>query len=246
MTDVLQDKVSDLHIVDHMGSDASVVRAARVSYAGDGGEWRGEKDAKLIRYMAEHGHGTPFEHTSITFHVACPLFVRGQWHRHRIGWSYNEVSRRYTKDDVKFHMPDTWRRQNTSGNKQGSHVSDDEFATMQKGFNDLYLKNMLDAEKLFNCLTELGVANEQARMVLPQSMYTRFYATCNLRSAVHFIKLRDDDHAQPEIRAYAQEMKRQLYLIYPVSMDAFFPPPPIVEPDPVTVWDKLKELVKVG
>jgi thymidylate synthase (FAD) len=201
-----------------MGNDFSVVRAARVSYAKDQGvEWK-DSDAGLIKFMANHGHGTPFEHTAVTFHVACPLFVRGQWHRHRIGWSYNEISRRYTSDEIHFHAPNEWRMQNKSGNKQGSQAG---FGWQeQSGIDNQYINFISAAEMLFIDLIDQGVANEQARMVLPQSMYTRFYATCNLRSAAHFMGLRDDTHAQPEIRAYAKEMREQLRVLYPVSIAA--------------------------
>lgn len=220
VTDVLGDGISDISIVDHMGNDHSVVRAARVSYAGDKEEWRGEPDKKLIRYMAEHDHGTPFEHTAITFHVACPLFVRGQWHRHRIGWSYNEISRRYTSEDLDFYIPsvDEWRMQDKLWNKQSSSG----YFPSERG-RDFCLKArhaVSEHVKLYEQLLKEGVAREQARMLLPQNMYTRFYATCNLRSAAHFIGLRADEHAQEEIRKYADSMYTQLHELYPISMEA--------------------------
>jgi thymidylate synthase (FAD) len=168
--------------------------------------------------MADHEHGTPFEHTAITLHVACPLFVRGQWHRHRIGWSYNEISRRYTADDIKFHFPTEWREQNKSGNKQGSKTGLTDHD--QYHINAIYESLIDTAMAVYEGMILDGVANEQARMVLPQSMYTRFYATCNLRSAAHFIELRDDEHAQPEIRAYAKSMREQLRELFPVSINA--------------------------
>jgi thymidylate synthase (FAD) len=233
--DVLNDGKSDLSIIDSMGKDMSVVRAARVSYAGDDQEWRGEKDEKLIRYMANHGHGTPFEHTSITFHVACPLFVRGQWHRHRIGWSYNEISRRYTSDDIDFYFPSTndWRIQDTK-NKQSSeyelarydHDAADELTF--DAINLVWKQNYAFYLKALNA----GVGREQARMFLTQNTYTRFYATCNLRSAAHFINLRADPHAQWEIRQYAQSMYDQLKELYPVSIKALCDLEPEPQPKP--------------
>lgn len=230
MTDVLNDGRSNLTVIDHMGSDQSVVRAARVSYDKDRKEyketvsseeffaWRGEKDVKLIRYMADNNHGTPFEHTTVTFHVACPLFVVRQWHRHRIGWSYNELSRRYTSEEIYFHVPNEWRKQNNGGNKQGSHAGFS--AEQQVSLTKAYMDVLSNVESLYDLMIKWGVANEQARMVLPQSMYTRFYATGNLRSFAHFMHLRDDEHAQPEIRAYASAMREELRKIYPVSLAA--------------------------
>lgn len=218
MIDVLGDGHSNIVIEDSMGNDMSVVRAARVSYAKDKGREWVDTDAKLIKYMADHQHGTPFEHTAITFHVSCPLFVRSQWHRHRIGWSFNEVSRRYTAEEIHFHVPNEWRMQNKSGNKQGS--SDGFPLERQRKFHEKYNRVLREAHELYEVLILSGVANEQARMVLPQSTYTRFYATCNLRSAAHFMQLRDDEHAQPEIRVYAKAMREQLRELYPVSVAA--------------------------
>lgn len=215
MTDVLKDGLSDIHIVDHMGSDESVVRAARVSYAGDertGVDKAG--DARLINYLARNGHTSPFEHTYVTFHVKCPLFVRSQWHRHRM-WSYNEISRRYTSEDIEFYYPQELRLQDTK-NKQSSHGT-------YIGEED-YLWYMKDAVRacttLYDKMIDEGIAREQARMVLPQNLYTRFYASANLHSISKFLKERMDEHAQYEIRVYAEEMYRLVKELYPVSLAA--------------------------
>lgn len=213
--DVLNDGISDISIVDFMGSDDSVVRAARVSYQGDGKTGGDpEKDAKLIKYMADHSHGTPFEHTAVTFHVACPIFVVRQWHRHRIGWSYNETSRRYTSDDVQIYTPDEWHKQDTK-NKQGSseRVSNP-YLTAE------YRKAVWQAYESYERLLKAGVAREEARMVLPQSTYTRFYATANLRSIAHFIGLRSDEHAQRHIRSYSNGMYELVKELFPISIGA--------------------------
>src|SRR5688572_28824505 len=111
--DPLGDGISLVELIDSMGNDQSIVRAARVSYQRDHIEPDAEKDARLIRFMLTHNHGTPFEHTSVTFHVALPLFVARQWIRHRIGVSYNEVFRRYTAEDIDFYYPEYWRPQDT-------------------------------------------------------------------------------------------------------------------------------------
>ncbi len=243
-TDVLGDGISDISIESRMGTDLSVVRAARVSYQKDQGhEWQ-EKDAKLIKFMADHGHGTPFEHTAITFHVACPLFVVRQWHRHRIGWSYNEVSRRYTSEDIEFYFPTAfgWRMQD-SKNKQAS-VQELWTIDIEKALDlsNLAIRWTYGLKDFYDLLLDHGIGREQARMFLPQNLYTRFYATCNLRSAAHFINLRADEHAQQEIRCYAESMREQLRELFPVSIAALCDPPP---PEPEGgYWTKLWNTVR--
>lgn len=217
MTDVLQDGISKIALVDSMGSDESVVRAARVSYAGD--DRTGidkEGDAKLIRYLASHAHTSPFEHTAVTFYVKCPLFVRSQWHRHRT-WAYNEVSRRYTNENLEFHIPRRLRKQNKEGNKQGSRMSE---VMWESWFIEGMERVTEDALHIYNDMIDDGVANEQARMILPQNLYTEFYATVDLHNLSHFIKLRSDPHAQEEIRVYSDAMRDITREIFPVSMEA--------------------------
>lgn len=213
--DVLKDGKSDIHVLDSMGSDGSVVRAARVSYAGDnrtGVDKSG--DAKLINYLARNGHTSPFEHTYVTLHVKCPLFVRSQWHRHRM-WSYNEISRRYTSEDIEFYFPTELRYQD-SKNRQGSYGTFEGEEDYEWYMRDC-VKSCLD---LYNKMLDDGIAREQARMFLPQNLYTRFYASANLHSISKFLKERMDPHAQLEIRVYAEEMYRQVNELFPVSMSA--------------------------
>lgn len=237
-TGPLGDDKSALEIIDHMGSDYSVVRAARVSYAKDGQRRKEESDAKLIQYMADHGHGTPFEHTAITFHVSCPLFVRGQWHRHRIGWSYNEISRRYTSDNMEFYFPGVhkWRMQDDKNKQSSSNKLVDVNYGRAQDFTYDSIDKCYNMLRWYNEMVEAGVGREQARMILPQNLYTRFYATCNLRSAAHFINLRADEHAQWEIRQYAESMLEQLRKLYPISIAALCDPKP--EPEPEKPWYK--------
>lgn len=177
------------------GDDLRIVQAARVSYRGVAkGD---EKDKKLIAFLMNNGHETPFEHVTFTFHIKCPIFVARQWFRHR--WaSYNEVSGRYTvfKDD--FYLPTHFRTQ------KGKNYEYENLPEEQ--CNDLNTKFENFHKWIYNFYTKLleqGVAKEQARMILPQSMYTEFYWTVNARSLMNFLKLRVDDHAQWEIRQYA-------------------------------------------
>lgn len=217
--DALQDGKSMVQLVQSMGDDKMVCHAARVSHGKDqlGESFEDGRDNKLINFLAKHRHGTPFEHNSMTFMINAPLFVVRQWHRHRIGWSYNEISRRYTEFELEFYFPDRLRGQSES-NRQASD-----------GFIDLNVNAVLmDAVrrtaatqvKLYEAMLEKGVAKEQARMVLPQNMYCRMYATCNLRSLAHFHGLRYKPDAQWEIAQYAGAMGELAGKLFPVSWKA--------------------------
>jgi thymidylate synthase (FAD) len=186
-----------------MGTEATITNAARVSF-GKMKETFDEKDEKLLKYLIENKHLTPLEHVKFTFSVHCPLFVRGQWHRHRAGWSYNEISRRYTEVDMEFYIPEKYRVQ-SENNKQAS-VEGSEIEKNTEAYN-LYNEIVGKSLETYNKLLEIGVCKEQARGVLPQTMFTTFWATVDLRNLIHFIELRDDDHAQKEIRDYARAMK---------------------------------------
>ncbi len=213
--DPLGDGLSDLSLIDHMGDDSSIVRAARVSYSGDdrtGVDLEG--DAKLLRYLLRHGHTSPLEHTAVTFHVKCPLFVRSQWHRHRIA-SYNEVSRRYTSEEIEFYYPTELRMQDVK-NRQGSvgtWIGEEDYHWYMRDC----VKNCLE---LYEKMLADGIAREQARMFLPQNLYTRFYYTANLHSILHFYRLRADEHAQWEIRQYAQAIGDIMGQLFPVTWSA--------------------------
>ncbi len=212
--DVLEDGKSFLRLVEYIGDDFSIVQSARVSF-GQGRKTE-EEDFKLIRYLMLHNHMSPFEHIVFKFHVGCPLFVRAQWFRHRT-WSYNEISRRYTSKNIQFYIPERFRKQDLS-NKQGSVFSDDINNDIAR--NTVKKQNEL-ALNAYNILIEMGIAREHARIVLPQNMYTEFYATVNLRNLFHFIKLRISPEAQWEIRQYAKAILDILEETVPVSLDAF-------------------------
>lgn len=182
---------------DMMGSDLTIVNAARTSYLG---ESKGlERDKKLLRYLYEHQHLTPFEQVTFQFKVKCPLFVARQWMRHRTQ-SYNEVSRRYTSEELDFYYPDEWRLQ-AKNNKQAS----DGIFTHVNGvmFDDAFHEHMQRSIDLYDKMIGSGIAREMARMVLPQNMYTVFVTTVNARNLMHFMALRLDSHSQHEMRLYA-------------------------------------------
>lgn len=199
---VLDGEQGWIGLLDHMGNENSITNAARVSF----GKMKNvfdEKDEKLLKYLVENKHLTPLEHVSFTFIVHCPLFVSRQWMRHRNG-SYNEISRRYTTVDLKFYFPDTFRKQSES-NRQ---ASTDEIIEKNTEARQIYSKIVDDCFDAYEKLLELGVCKEQARGVLPQNMMTTFWWTVDLRSLINFLQLRDDDHAQVEIREYAKAIKK--------------------------------------
>jgi thymidylate synthase (FAD) len=199
-----EDKIGYVSLERYMGDDNTIVSSARVSHLG---ESKGEdKDKQLINYLVQHYHFSPLEQCEFQFVVKCPLFVRSQWHRHRM-WNYNEVSRRYTSEEIQFYIPKKLRLQ-AKENKQGSTEN---YIKSIKNIDSFYeysvqdiLENIVgDSLNLYNTLLENGVAREQARMVLPQNLYTKFYAKTDLRNLFHFLALRTDEHAQWEIRQYA-------------------------------------------
>jgi len=190
-------------LVNQMGSEITVVNAARVSFGKMRSEMN-ERDVVLIEYLLENHHNTPLEHVVFTFLVHCPLFVRSQWHRHRT-WSYNEISRRYTEEDLEFYVPPEIRAQATN-NRQASVVAD---ATLdQEQCREMINKQNAAALAVYQDLLNKGVCREQARGVLPQNLMTTFWATVDLSNLLKFIELRASEHAQWEIREYAEAIKK--------------------------------------
>ena len=211
--DPLEDGISSLELVRVSGSDADVVNAARVSF-GKTIMSITERDEKLIAYLIEHDHTSPFEHNQLSFRVKCPIYVARQWMRHRMN-SYNEISYRYTQAPVEFYTPRAWRYQDTV-NKQaslGSFESDEQ--------TKLYNDTITTCFKTYETLMAGGVAREQARGVLPSCTYTQFIFTCNLHSLMHFLRLRLHPGAQYEIRCYAQGMLTLAQEHFPASLRAW-------------------------
>jgi len=197
-----------VRLVEHMGDDLSIVQAARVSY-GQGSKGH-EKDRKLLRYLIEHEHGTPFEMVVFKFHVKCPIFVMRQWIRHRIG-SFNEISARYTEMEEEFYVPDTFRGP-TQSNKQGSEQVDLDHLALADKLKQHYQAAYQD----YQSFLKAGVAKEMARMILPVALYTQFYWSVNARSLMNFLKLRDSCDAQFEIRQYAVAIRKIFNEILPI------------------------------
>ncbi len=187
-----------IELVDFMGSDLRAVEAARVSF--QKGLSSENRDRKLIDYLMENGHESPFEHIVFTFRIKAPMFVARQWFRHRIS-SFNEISGRYSVIQDEFYFPDKMRQQDHL-NRQGSLFGFDPLE--ESSSIDLIKKQTESSYQAYEALLGQGVAREMARMVLPLNIYTQWYWTINLRSLMNFINLRADSHAQYEIREYAK------------------------------------------
>jgi thymidylate synthase (FAD) len=220
-----------LHVLDKgivelkssMGGDLFVVAAARVSNGltleeSSKGE---DGDFKLIRYLMKHRHGTPFEHAVFTFYVKCPLFVRSEWHRHRIA-SYNEISGRYVQYDPEFYVPSEWRVPGAT-NKQGSSSPESSPQTDEWNNQNLGVltRATRDAYASYLLLLDNGVAKEMARMILPLNLYTQFYFTVNARSLMNFLSLRNAEDAQYEIRQYAVALESIFLGLMPLTHRAW-------------------------
>ena len=212
-------------LVDWMGSDLSVVNAARVSFNKES-SWDyadshvpikslPEKDSKLIKYLAKHDHFTPFCHPQISLRIKCPIFVRAQLGKHQIGLVMNEVSRRYVTFEPEIYTP-LWRNAPTDGAKQGSSgaIEDMDLCIRMRQEYDAVAKECLD---LYSKLIQDGVAPEQARSILPQGTYTEFVWTGSLYAFARVYNLRIDAHAQWEIQQYAKAIDKLIAPLFPVS-----------------------------
>ncbi len=203
-------------LVSSMGNDLSIVNAARVSFGKHKTEFD-SSDEKLLKYLVEHHHTSPFEHVIFQFRIKCPLFVRGQWHRHRT-WSYNEISARYTEVENDYYIPDYFRKQSASNRQASIDVSIDN----DNDAKGAYIHQIEGSIAIYHELLEKdGVCREQARAVLPQAMYTTYYGTVDLHNLLHFIRLRIHEGAQYEIQLYARALLELIEPIVPVTVKFF-------------------------
>ena len=226
-----------VELVDHMGSDLTVVNSARVSFDKtsewdydkeaidrvSGTNWQAnrlrqefkklsDKDAKLIKYLAKHNHWTPFAHPQITLRIKAPISIRTQFFKHKQGFVENEISRRYVSFEPEFYIP-SWRGKPDGSAKQGS----EDFITLSSDAIFSYKKVLETSVECYNKLLDSGVAAEQARFALPQSMYTEWYWTGSLAAYARFYKQRSDSHAQWEIRKYAEAIGEIIDPLFPTS-----------------------------
>jgi thymidylate synthase (FAD) len=218
-----------VELIEFMGSDLSIVNAARVSFSKestwdvssgkrhtDSGILQ-EKDAKLLKYLAEHNHWSPFAHTAISLRVKAPIFVARQLGKHQVGLVWNEVSRRYVDDKPEFYFPDSWRGRPENAKQGSSGVLDKHTNAML--FTEL--ANTVDhSKRVYSLLIKEGVAPEQARMVLPQNMYTEWIWTGSLMAFVRVCKLRLDEHTQKETRDVAGQIADICRELFPTSFNA--------------------------
>ena len=206
--------------IDHMGSDLSVVNAARVSF-GKVSDWNepsmgkasglSDRDAKLVRYLAVHKHISPFGHAFCTWHVKAPVFVARQLVKHKF-LRWNEISRRYVDDEPDFYKPDVWRGR-SADKKQGSEGVVKLYGVAEQIVDD-YAAEALTA---YQVLLEAGVAPEQARMVLPQSTMTEWYWSGSLDALADMCNLRCTGDTQLETRLVANQICDKMRELFPVS-----------------------------
>ena len=210
-----------IELLSHDGNDNTVANTARVSFAGE--DWLNlpedytpaQRD-KLIAYLAKHKHVSPFRHNSISIRCEMPIFIVRQLGKHQAGLSWNEVSRRYCTDDVTFHIPEEWRVKPDGSIKQGSAG----VSLLNNYFNTKYKQHLRSSIELYDDMIEENIAPEMARMVLPQSMNTKWVWTGNLLAMAHIYRERSDGGAQLECRIFAAELDEVLRPLFPVAWAA--------------------------
>ena len=203
-------------LIDHMGSDLTVVNAARVSFGKRKEEFT-EGDKKLINFLAKHGHWSPFGHCSLQFHISAPVFVARQLVKHQIGLTWNEISRRYVDYEPEFYEVDKWRGR-AEDKKQGSD-EENTIEWVSRSQRTGALKQQVEniALKNYNMMLEAGVAPEQARMILPQSMMTEWYWSGTLYAFARVCNLRCASDAQYETRIVANLINIECGKLFPIS-----------------------------
>jgi thymidylate synthase (FAD) len=214
---VMEDGIGFVELLDTFGDDLTVVNAARVSFAKEVSDMT-DRDAKLIKYLADHHHVTPFFHPQARLRIKMPIFVAREWYRHQIGLARNEVSRRYVDTVPELWFPsETGLRARDPKAKQGSKEEPIDLA--EDVVKEIAAHGKATVE-FYNSLLEKGVAPEIARSVLPQSMYTEFIETGSLAAYARIWALRTDPTAQREIQAYARALGDLLMARFPVSWNA--------------------------
>ena len=207
----------DVELIDHMGSDLTVVNAARVSFGKRKKEFT-EGDKKLIAFLAKHGHWSPFGHCSVQFHIKAPVFVARQLVKHQIGLTWNEISRRYVDTEVEFYDVDKWRGR-AEDKKQGSSGEEIEWVDGNEEVSTTSLQTEIEtlAEYNYNWMLRAGIAPEQARMILPQSMMTEWYWSGTLYAFARICNLRCAEDAQYETRIVANLINDECEKLFPIS-----------------------------
>ncbi len=211
-----------VRLIESMGSDLSITRAARVSYdaAWRAGEDEGS-DARLIRYLWKNKHTSPFEAVEFQFEVKAPIFVFRQWHRHRT-WSFNELSARYRELPEEFYVPDPFKvGVQAKDNKQARDIAAANASLDHRADADMLRKQCEESFATYRKLLEAGWPRELARSVLPVATYSHMFAKVDLRNLLHFLDLRIHPHAQHEIRVYGEAMLELIRPVVPVAVKAW-------------------------
>lgn len=215
-----------VELIDSMGSDLTVVNAARVSFDKESDWDRAgkleeevlkEKDAKLINYLAKHNHWTPFAHCMVTLRETVPVFVARQRFKHMVGFAYNEVSRRYVDDEPEFFIPKQFRLRPPGSVKQGSEEPMHEQDELNVVTLEVLSEHVDHSVGIYNTMIEKGICPEQARMILPQNMMTSYYVTGSLAAWARAYKQRIDAHAQKEIQDLAKKWDEIIQPLFPVA-----------------------------
>ena len=215
-----------IEVIDYLGTDLTVVNSARVSFVKRKTTYD-EVDRVLVEFLAENNHMSPFRHLIVQFHVKAPEFVMRQWYKHVVGietssssftkdHAWNEISGRYVPVSD-FYEPSNWRRQ-SKDNRQASEGSIDDQESAKNVFHST-MNTLLDS---YNKLLELGVAKEEARIMLPLNQFTEVYWTASFQAIMNFLELRDEPNAQWEIRQYAIAVKEMMHDIYPETTKIWF------------------------
>lgn len=212
-----------IELIDNMGNDLAVVNAARVSFDAQSDEFS-LADGKLIRYLARNKHMSPFRHVQLKFRIKAPEFVARQFYKHIVGARYvfpdtawNEVSQRYVAQKDEYIEFPAWRSQHDTSKQCSGGLLDEGKQRCAHWAYDATMRQIYDT---YNYLLRIGVAREQARAILPLACYTEWIWTASLEAVANFIKLRDHEHAQPEIREYAVKMAELVRTVCPASLDA--------------------------
>lgn len=212
-----------IRLVDSMGNDLSIVRAARVSY---NAEWRAgeneKSDARLVNYLWQNKHTTPFEAVEFQFEIKAPIFVVRQWHRHRT-WSYNEVSARYMQLPEEFYIPDSKLigKQHSSNKQMRTFEQEAGISLNSTEFITNLQQHSAQGYKLYSQQLAAGIPRELARLFLGLNTYTHFFGKVNLLNLLRFLTLRSHSHAQYEIQVYALAIVQLIEPIVPITISAW-------------------------
>jgi thymidylate synthase (FAD) len=229
LNNILGDSIGSLELIDHMGGDTQVVNSARVSYGKQVDELT-DKDKRLLQRLIKDKHVSVLRSTVFTFRVKMPMAIRNQFYKHIIGCAYasdqlgfNEVSRRYTEENIELYFPTEFREQDPDNKQSSRPMSLGQLPGVAVG-DRAWIKSVYECSvnagvKDYEILLELGVAREQARMVLPQCLYTEFIWTASLQAVLHFLDLRDKADSQWEIQQYAQGIRQLIAPVVPVTLE---------------------------